>query len=74
MRILLLRDCCDFDVIYGVIILKDEKKSEKMQEKIYEIKNTFNNNDWCIDNVLEKLHEDYCFDYFPLNKREDLEV
>lgn len=71
-RTLLLRDCCDFETIYGVVVLKGEVKVKEFQDKIYEIKNSFDYDYWVIDDVLRKLHDIYDFEYFSWNG--DLEI
>lgn len=70
MKSLILRECSDCDVIYGVIVVGDEIDVEEIQNKIYEIKKEFHATgfeDWIIEDVLEKLSESHEFNYSPLD-------
>lgn len=57
-----LVECSDHDVIYGILTVKNVSL-EKVQNKIYEIKNDEKfleeNPDWCIDDVFEWFPEEW---------------
>lgn len=62
-----LVECSDYDVIYGIFILKNVT-AEELQAKIYEIKNDEKflkeNPDWCIDDVLALLPDEWDYEYY----------
>lgn len=50
-----LVDCCEYECIYGYMLIKNFTIDE-LQDKIYEIKNQFDDDySWCIGDVLEKF-------------------
>ena len=61
-----LVECSDHKVIYGILTVKNVSL-EKVQNKIYEIKNDEKflkeNPDWCIDDVFEWFPEEWEWDY-----------
>lgn len=62
-----LVECSDYDVIYGIFILKNVT-AEELRAKIYEIKNDEKflkeNPDWCIDDVLALLPDEWDYEYY----------
>lgn len=57
----ILTDCSDHDARYGILTVEN-KTTEEVQNKIYEIKREFEDNgkdDWDIDDLLEKFPEDW---------------
>ena len=70
MKNLILRECTNNNVIYGVITIKSDIHVNDFQEKIYEIKNSFYESDfedWTIEDVLEELAKTYDFEYNQLD-------
>ena len=68
MRIFKLVECSDADMFYGLLVINnDEITMEKVQEKIYDIKNSdediFYQGEWTIDDVLERLPEEWKIEY-----------
>lgn len=61
-----LVECSDHDVIYGILTVENVSL-EKVQKKIYEIKNDEifleENPDWCIDDVFEWFPKEWEWDY-----------
>ena len=56
-----LVECSDYDVIYGILTVKNVSVKE-VQEKIYEIKKRFFDegfDEWCIDDVFNEFPEEW---------------
>lgn len=69
----LLRECQDYDKIYGIVILNNVSIKD-FQKAIYDIKNEFYDNgydNWCI---MAKLSEIYDFEYYQFNDNDYLEI
>ena len=69
-----LVECSDYDVVYGILTVENVSVQE-VQEKIYEIKNRFYDeefDDWCIDDVLAEFPEEWEWDY--VNTDEVVEI
>lgn len=60
MRSTRLVECSDHDYDYGILHFKNASLDE-VQEKIYEIKSKFDDEewDWTIDDVLEEFPEEW---------------
>jgi hypothetical protein len=60
MRSARLVECSDHDYDYGILHFKNASLDE-VQEKIYEIKSKFDDEewDWTIDDVLEEFPEEW---------------
>ena len=70
-----LVDCCDHDATYGILIVENVS-IEEVQQKIYEIKKEFCDNnfdDWCLDDVFEKFPENWEWD-FEQGTDNDIEI
>lgn len=64
-----LVECSDYDTIYGILTVENVSAKE-VQEKIYEIKNEFNDkgyDGWCIDDVFEKFPKKWEWDFVQGN-------
>ena len=60
-----LVECSDYDVVYGILTV-ERVSTQEVQEKIYEIKNRFNDEGfygWCIDDILAEFPEEWEWDY-----------
>lgn len=61
----LMIECSDYNTIYKVLLFDENINKKEIQNKIYEIKNHFYNEDfdnWTIDNVLEELSKYFNFE------------
>lgn len=71
-----LVECSDYDILYGILTVEDVDL-KTVQDKIYEIKNKFDNegnNDWCVDDVLAEFPEDWEWDYATVERDDILEI
>lgn len=71
-----LVECSDYDILYGILTVEDVDL-KTVQDKIYEIKNKFDNegnNDWCVDDVLAEFPEDWEWDYATVEQDDILEI
>jgi hypothetical protein len=69
-------DCCDHDAHYGILTVENVS-IEEVQNKIYEIKNRFYEedfDDWCIDDVLEQFPEEWEWDWVQTDDDDILEI
>ena len=60
-----LVECSDYDVQYGILTVEGVSVAE-VQNKIYEIKNRFYDedfDDWCLDDVFEQFPEEWEWDF-----------
>lgn len=60
-----LVECTDYKMVYGLLEVKDVNE-EEVQNKIYEIKNEFYENDiydWTIEDVFEKFPYEWEWTY-----------
>ena len=61
-----LIECCDHEVIYGILTVENVSV-EEVQNKIYEIKNNVKfleeNPDWTIDDVFEHFPEEWNWEF-----------
>lgn len=74
-QIFLLVECTDYKEIYRTLLFNNNTPKKEIQNKIYEIKNNFYDNDfdgWTIDDILEQLSKYYNFE--DLGGYEYLEV
>lgn len=70
-----LVECSDYDMTYGILTVENAS-AEEVQNKIYEIKNRFNNegfDDWCIDDVFAEFPDEWEWD-FADNGDETIEI
>jgi len=71
--VFILKDCVEYDCIYGVLVFKDDSVSrEEIQNEIGKIKGklyyTEDVPDWSVeDDILPKLLEKYDFEYYDYN-------
>lgn len=64
-----LVECSDYDVQYGILTVENVSL-EEVQDKIYEIKNKFYDEDfedWTIDDVLMEFPDKWEWDYVQGN-------
>ena len=69
-NIYILRECTDFDVIYGVIMLDVKHDIKDFQQAIYDTKNGFYGSgfdSWCIEDVFEELYKNFDFEYIAFD-------
>lgn len=60
-----LVECTDYDVVYGILEVKNVDENT-VQQKIYEIKNRFYEEDfedWTIEDVLEQFPSEWDWEY-----------
>ena len=72
----LLRECQDYDKIYGIVLLNNVS-IQVFQQAIYNAKNEFYDSDydnWCIEDIMAKLSEIYDFKYYQFNDNDYLEI
>ena len=70
MKYYKLVECSDYDIIYGLVGIKEGSKVtiDDVQNKIYEIKNSdyFIEFDWCIKNIFEAFPKDWEVEFLLL--------
>ena len=60
-----LVECSDYDIQYGILTVENVGVNT-VQDKIYDIKNKFNDegfDGWCIDDILAEFPEEWEWDY-----------
>ena len=71
----LLVECTDYDVVYRVLLFNDDVDKRDIQNRIYEIKRNFYENnidDWTVDDVLNELS--LVFDFYDYSDYKIVEV
>lgn len=71
-----LVECSDYNIQYGILIVYNASLGE-VQNKIYEIKNKFCEeefDEWCIDDVFAKFPEEWKWDYVQTACDEAIEI
>lgn len=61
-----LVECTDYKMVYGMLEIKNVDSIEEVQNKIYEIKNKFNEqgiDDWSNDDIFEKFPEEWDWNF-----------
>lgn len=71
-----LVECTDYDTQYGILTVENVS-IEDVQQKIYEIKNKFceeNFNDWTIEDVFAEFPEEWVWDFVNIEENEVIEI
>ena len=58
----ILVECADHKQVYGILMVKGIPANE-VQDKICEIKDELDNNDWEVEDVLHKLPKEWVWTY-----------
>ena len=61
-----LVECTDYKMVYGMLVVKNMDSMEEVQNKIYEIKNKFNEqgiDDWSNDDVFAEFPEEWDWNF-----------
>lgn len=77
MKIASLVECADWDELYGFLAIENDNVSLiDIQYKIYEIKRRLDEDggDWCIDNVITQLPEEWKVRYIWGNNNSKIEI
>lgn len=64
-RAIEIKDCCNSDISYGIIMLNNKHSVKEFQNTIWEIKRKYKQLDWQVNDILEDelLNK---FDWFEL--------
>jgi hypothetical protein len=71
-----LVECSDYSTVYGILEVKNVSV-EEVQNKIYEIKSRFDEeefDDWAIDDVLEEFPEEWDWSYEEEEELETIDI